>query len=123
MPSPDTITALPPPLHAAACLKATAFGAPFAHECRPVVDDTSHIFDLDYALRSVCWKHQCPSRFPMLTRLNPTTEQLAVLDAVTSGDDLKVKAYASAGKTSTLRMIADRLADKRGNYLAWLWCK
>jgi hypothetical protein len=39
--------------------------------------------------------------------------------AVSRAHDLKVKAYAGAGKTSTLRMIADRLADQRGNYLAF----
>jgi superfamily I DNA/RNA helicase len=48
----------------------------------------------------------------------PTVEQNAVVDAVLGGD-LKIKAYAGAGKTSTLRLIADHLADKRGSYLAF----
>src|SRR5260370_28087902 len=49
----------------------------------------------------------------------PTPEQHAVVDAVLGGADLKIKAYAGAGKTSTLRLIADRLADRRGSYLAF----
>ncbi|CAE6964974.1 UvrD-helicase domain-containing protein [Paraburkholderia domus] len=49
----------------------------------------------------------------------PTVEQRAVVDAVLGGGDLKVKAYAGAGKTSTLRLIADHLAGKRGSYLAF----
>jgi ABC-type uncharacterized transport system ATPase subunit len=49
----------------------------------------------------------------------PTTEQIAVIDAVLGGGDLKIKAYAGAGKTSTLRLVADRLPGKRGSYLAF----
>jgi hypothetical protein len=47
----------------------------------------------------------------------PTAEQHVIVDAVLGGSNLKIKAYAGAGKTSTLRLIADRLATKRGNYL------
>ncbi len=49
----------------------------------------------------------------------PTAEQHAIVDAVLGGGDLKIKAYAGAGKTSTLRLIADHLAGKRGSYLAF----
>jgi hypothetical protein len=49
----------------------------------------------------------------------PTAEQQAVVDAVLGGGDLKIKAYAGAGKTSTLRLIADHLSAKRGSYLAF----
>lgn len=49
----------------------------------------------------------------------PTAEQHAVVDAVLRGVDLKVKAYAGAGKTSTLLLVADRFAGKRGSYLAF----
>jgi hypothetical protein len=49
----------------------------------------------------------------------PTAEQRAVVDSVLGGDDLKVKAYAGAGKTSTLRLIADHLTGRRGSYLAF----
>lgn len=51
--------------------------------------------------------------------LNPTSEQQSILDAVPSGGKLKIKAYAGAGKTSTLRLIADRLSHQRGKYLAF----
>jgi hypothetical protein len=40
----------------------------------------------------------------------PTAEQHAVVDAVLGGGDVKIKAYAGAGKTSTLRLIADHLS-------------
>jgi hypothetical protein len=46
-----------------------------------------------------------------------TSEQEAVIDAVVRGGDLKIKAYAGAGKTSALRLVADSLASKRGSYL------
>src|SRR5260370_13276143 len=46
-------------------------------------------------------------------------EQHAVLDAVLGGGDMKIKAYAGAGKTSTLRLIADHRAGNRGSYLAF----
>jgi hypothetical protein len=49
----------------------------------------------------------------------PTAEQQEIVDAVLGGANLKIKAYAGAGKTSTLRLIADRLAAKRGSYPAF----
>ncbi|WP_086381796.1 UvrD-helicase domain-containing protein [Caballeronia sordidicola] len=49
----------------------------------------------------------------------PTAEQRAVVDAVLDRGDLKIKAYAGAGKTSTLKLIADHLVGKRGSYLAF----
>ncbi|WP_438396953.1 UvrD-helicase domain-containing protein [Caballeronia sp. DA-9] len=55
----------------------------------------------------------------MPSLFTPTNEQVAVVDAVRAGDDLKVKAYAGAGKTSTLRLIAQELSDRRGSYLAF----
>ena len=57
--------------------------------------------------------HSMPHSF------KPTAEQVAVVDAVLGGGDLKIKAYAGAGKTSTLRLIADHLAGRRGSYLAF----
>ncbi|MCA8306832.1 ATP-binding domain-containing protein [Burkholderia seminalis] len=51
--------------------------------------------------------------------LKPTAEQLAILDAAALGASLKVKAYAGAGKTSTLQLVADRLSRRRGVYLAF----
>jgi UvrD-like helicase C-terminal domain/AAA domain len=49
----------------------------------------------------------------------PTAEQDAVVAAVLGGGNLKIKAFAGAGKTSTLRLIAGHLAGKRGSYLAF----
>ncbi|MBN3783262.1 ATP-binding domain-containing protein [Burkholderia sp. Ac-20345] len=51
--------------------------------------------------------------------LKPTAEQLAILDAAARGARLKIKAYAGAGKTSTLELVADRLPGRRGAYLAF----
>jgi hypothetical protein len=51
--------------------------------------------------------------------LVPTAEQSAIVDAALLGENLKIKAFAGAGKTSTLRLVASRLADKRGSYLAF----
>ncbi|MFM0046064.1 UvrD-helicase domain-containing protein [Paraburkholderia sediminicola] len=55
----------------------------------------------------------------MAKLFKPTAEQHAVVDAALGGGDLKIKAYAGAGKTSTLRLIADRLGSSRGAYLAF----
>jgi len=49
----------------------------------------------------------------------PTDEQMAILDAVVGRESMKIKAYAGAGKTSTLRLVADRLSHQRGIYLAF----
>lgn len=51
--------------------------------------------------------------------MTPTDEQSAVVAAVRSGDHLKVKAYAGAGKTSTLRLAAEARGRARGLYLAF----
>lgn len=54
-----------------------------------------------------------------MTALKPTDEQLAVLEAADSGRPLKIKAYAGAGKTSTLKMLAARRPKQSGRYLAF----
>ncbi|MDQ7982508.1 UvrD-helicase domain-containing protein [Paraburkholderia sp. SARCC-3016] len=54
-----------------------------------------------------------------MQKIVPTDEQIAVLDAATSGGDLKVNAYAGAGKTATLDMIARTRNASRGCYLAF----
>ncbi|MFC0402984.1 3'-5' exonuclease [Paraburkholderia rhizosphaerae] len=51
--------------------------------------------------------------------ITPTEEQNAVLDAVSAGGNLKVKAYAGAGKTATLDLVARARPDRRGYYLAF----
>ncbi|EIF32075.1 DNA/RNA helicase, superfamily I [Burkholderia sp. Ch1-1] len=55
----------------------------------------------------------------MPNSFKPTAEQRAVVDTVVGGGDLKIKAYAGAGKTSTLRLVADSLTGRRGSYLAF----
>jgi ABC-type branched-subunit amino acid transport system ATPase component len=55
----------------------------------------------------------------MPSPFKPTAEQHVVVDAVLGGGNLKIKAYAGAGKTSTLQLIADRLDAKPGSYLAF----
>ena len=49
----------------------------------------------------------------------PTAEQQEIITAATTGGSLVVEAGAGTGKTSTLRMIAEALAPKRGLYLAY----
>ncbi|WP_020201351.1 3'-5' exonuclease [Cupriavidus sp. WS] len=51
--------------------------------------------------------------------MNPTEEQDAVVEAVKAGGPVKVKAYAGAGKTSTLRLAAEARGRARGLYLAF----
>ena len=48
-----------------------------------------------------------------------TDEQDQAVDLAEMGDDLKIEAYAGAGKTSTLAAISDALKDKRGLYIAF----
>ncbi|WP_321818299.1 MULTISPECIES: UvrD-helicase domain-containing protein [unclassified Paraburkholderia] len=49
----------------------------------------------------------------------PTAEQAIALEAARRGGNLKIKAYAGAGKTSTLGLIAKGLEGPRGLYLAF----
>lgn len=49
----------------------------------------------------------------------PTAEQAHAVDLARRGDHLAIEAYAGAGKTSTLRLVADALAPKRGMLLAF----
>lgn len=49
----------------------------------------------------------------------PTTEQLAALDAFATGEDLIIEAGAGTGKTSTLQLLAESDATRRGQYIAF----
>jgi hypothetical protein len=49
----------------------------------------------------------------------PTPEQQIAIDAALTGGSLVIEAGAGTGKTSTLRLIAEQLAPKRGLYLAY----
>lgn len=52
------------------------------------------------------------------TGLRPTDEQQQALDAFTRGDSLKINAYAGAGKTSTLKLLASS-TRRCGQYIAF----
>lgn len=54
-----------------------------------------------------------------MATFSPTNEQQIALAAAEAGETLKIKAYAGAGKTSTLELIAGRFASRRGSYLAF----
>ncbi|WP_308444900.1 hypothetical protein [Paraburkholderia adhaesiva] len=55
----------------------------------------------------------------MTTSFEPTEEQHAVLEVALRGGDLKIKAFAGAGKTSTLELVARQFPQRRGLYLAF----
>lgn len=52
------------------------------------------------------------------TGLRPTDEQQQALDAFARGDSLKINAYAGAGKTSTLKLLASS-TRRCGQYIAF----
>ena len=54
-----------------------------------------------------------------MTALHPTGEQQDILDAVATGGTVAISACAGTGKTSTLRMIAERFSQKRMLYVAF----
>jgi hypothetical protein len=49
----------------------------------------------------------------------PTPEQTAAVAAAKTGENLVITACAGSGKTSTLRLIADALAPRKGCYIAY----
>jgi hypothetical protein len=51
--------------------------------------------------------------------LRPTGEQLAVIDTCVADANVVIEAGAGTGKTSTLRMAALAMGDRRGIYLAY----
>lgn len=54
----------------------------------------------------------------MTTDLKPTSEQCESIEAFSTGETLRINAYAGTGKTSTLSMLA-KSTGKRGTYLAF----
>lgn len=61
-------------------------------------------------------KHRRRTQNP--TKHKPTPEQSQAIEAFLSGGSLKINAYAGAGKTSTLEMLAHATA-LRGQYIAF----
>jgi hypothetical protein len=57
--------------------------------------------------------------FRVKRTFTPTAEQQAVIEAASGAGDLKIKAFAGAGKTSTLQLVAEHFDQRRGMYLAF----
>ena len=53
------------------------------------------------------------------SKFEPTVEQLQIIEAVAGGGDIAVNALAGTGKTTTLRLISQSIAPKRGCYIAF----
>ena len=51
--------------------------------------------------------------------MRPTSEQSAIVTAVGRGVDIAINALAGTGKTTTLKLIADEVAPRRGHYVAF----
>lgn len=51
--------------------------------------------------------------------MKPTNEQIKAIDIAHTKSSFKISAYAGAGKTSTLKLIGDKLAPNKGLYLAF----
>jgi len=63
--------------------------------------------------------HQAPPQKTKKTSFAPTEEQTQILQAVSRGGDVAVKALAGTGKTTTLCLIAEQVKPKRGHYVAF----
>lgn len=51
--------------------------------------------------------------------IKPTAQQQAIIDAIASGEDVVVEALAGTGKSTTLRMIAESMPDKKFRYVVF----
>lgn len=51
--------------------------------------------------------------------LLPTEEQQQIIAAMDGDDDIAINALAGTGKTTTLRLISEKIAPKRGHYIAF----
>lgn len=54
----------------------------------------------------------------MTTDLRPTPEQLSCIENFSTGDTLRINAYAGTGKTTSLTLLA-KSCNRRGTYLAF----
>ena len=52
-------------------------------------------------------------------RLTLNGEQKKIISEAKSGHDLVIQALAGTGKTTTLKLLAESLFDKRGTYIAF----
>lgn len=52
-------------------------------------------------------------------KIKPTDEQVQIIDAFTSDQDIRVQAGAGSGKTSTLVLLAREKLDDQGTFLAY----
>lgn len=59
------------------------------------------------------------TRYTAPMEFTPTAEQVAIIDAASTGENVVVTAVAGSGKTSTLRLIDTKLAPARVLYLAF----
>jgi len=68
--------------------------------------------------RTSAIKNKIDSTSEVSNDFAPTNEQLATIDAFKNGGQVIISAYAGAGKTSTLQLIAES-TSRRGLYLAF----
>lgn len=54
-----------------------------------------------------------------MSTIRPTAEQQAIIDAAPTGEHLTIEAGAGSGKTSTLKLVAAAMPNRRGVYLAY----
>ena len=54
-----------------------------------------------------------------MSKIIPTEEQAAIIEAACSGETIAINALAGTGKTSTLRLVAEALPGKQIAYLAF----
>lgn len=53
------------------------------------------------------------------SNFTPTVEQQKIIMAAKTGRDLVIQALAGTGKTTTLKLLAESLSNKRGTYIAF----
>ncbi len=64
-------------------------------------------------------KRKRPADWKTRFKFPPTPEQEVAVDLFLTGESMKISAFAGAGKTSTLKLLAATAPDERGLYLAF----
>ncbi len=72
--------------------------------------------NFSHSLQLILKKTQTPT---FNSSIDPTPEQKKILNLIPHVDNLKIKAFAGSGKTTTLKMIAENFKDKKILYLAF----